>query len=97
MALIQRFHEVMAEESQQTVVDGLLPHILPLAEGVKRRLESGIDVLDVACGSGRAMIALGQAYPSSLFTGVDFVAGSRRDGQCRSRAARSAQRPLRAG
>jgi len=68
----QRFHEVMAEESQQTVVDGLLPHILPLAEGVKRRLESGIDVLDVACGSGRAMIALGQAYPSSLFTGVDL-------------------------
>ena len=68
----QRFHEVMAEESQQTVVDGLLPHILPLAQDVKRRLESGIDVLDVACGSGRAMIALGQAYPASLFTGVDL-------------------------
>ena len=68
----QRFHEVMAEESQQTVVDGLLPHILPLAGGVRRRLEVGIDVLDVACGSGRAMIALAQAYPSSLFTGVDL-------------------------
>lgn len=67
-----RFHEVMAEESQQTVVEGLLPHILPLAEGVRERLESGIDVLDVACGSGRAMIALGQTFPSSLFTGVDL-------------------------
>ena len=67
-----RFHEVMAEESQQTVVEGLLPNILPLAEGVKQRLESGIDVLDVACGSGRAIIALGQTFPSSLFTGVDL-------------------------
>jgi SAM-dependent methyltransferase len=69
-----RFHEVMADESQQTVVEGLLPHILPLAEGVERRLESGIDVLDIACGSGRAMIALGQVYPLSRFTGADVSA-----------------------
>jgi 2-polyprenyl-3-methyl-5-hydroxy-6-metoxy-1,4-benzoquinol methylase len=67
-----RFHEVMAEESQQTVVDGLLPHILPLADDVIRRLESGIDVLDIACGSGRAMIELAQAYPASRFTGIDL-------------------------
>jgi SAM-dependent methyltransferase len=69
-----RFHEVMAEESQQTVVAGLLPHILPLAPGIDRRLESGIDVLDIACGSGKAMIALGDAFPRSRFTGIDVSA-----------------------
>jgi ubiquinone/menaquinone biosynthesis C-methylase UbiE len=66
-----RFHDVMAEESQQTVVDGLIEHILPLAAGVEARLRDGIDVLDVACGSGRAMLALARAFPASRFTGVD--------------------------
>jgi ubiquinone/menaquinone biosynthesis C-methylase UbiE len=66
-----RFHEVMAEESQQTVVEALLPYILPLAPGLVDRLESGIAVLDVACGSGRAMLALAEAFPKSHFTGVD--------------------------
>jgi 2-polyprenyl-3-methyl-5-hydroxy-6-metoxy-1,4-benzoquinol methylase len=67
-----RFHEVMAEESQQTVVDGLLPHILPLAPGIERKLDAGIDVLDVACGSGRAVLALARVFPESRFTGVDM-------------------------
>ena len=66
-----RFHEVMAEESQQTVVAGLFDHILPLVPGVDERLAAGIDVLDVACGSGRAVIALGERYPASRFTGID--------------------------
>jgi ubiquinone/menaquinone biosynthesis C-methylase UbiE len=66
-----RFHEVMAEESQQTVVDGLIEHILPLAGGLEAALRRGIDVLDVACGSGRAMLALAKAFPASRFTGVD--------------------------
>jgi SAM-dependent methyltransferase len=66
-----RFHEVMEEESRQTVVAGLMPHILPLAKGIEARLESGIDVLDVACGSGSASIALAEVFPASRFTGVD--------------------------
>jgi SAM-dependent methyltransferase len=64
----------MAEESRQTVIDGLLAHILPLAEGAEARLESGIDVLDVACGSGGAIVALATAFPRSRFTGVDVSA-----------------------
>ena len=32
-----RFHAVMAEESRQTVVDGLLNHILPLSRGLDRQ------------------------------------------------------------
>jgi SAM-dependent methyltransferase len=70
----RRFHAVMAEESSQTVVQGLHEHILPLAPGLADKLASGIDVLDVACGSGSALIALAQAFPASRFTGIDMSA-----------------------
>lgn len=67
-----RFHEVMAKESAQTTVAALEPHILPLVPGLKEKLEAGIDVLDVGCGAGRAMIELAKAYPNSRFAGYDF-------------------------
>ncbi len=67
-----RFHEVMAEESGQTVVAALEEHILPVVPGLIERLESGIDVMDVGCGAGRAMIHLAELYPKSRFRGVDF-------------------------
>jgi len=68
-----RFHEVMAEESEQTVVAALSEHILPLAPGLAERLASGIDVLDVGCGSGRAMNELASKFPRSRFTGFDLA------------------------
>ena len=67
-----RFHEVMAEESGQTVVAALFEHILPLVPGIDQRLTEGIDVADIGCGSGRALIALAEKFPSSNFTGYDF-------------------------
>lgn len=67
-----RFHEVMAEESHQTVVHGLEDHILPLEPELTSRLEAGIDVLDIACGRGRALMHLAQRYPASRFVGVDL-------------------------
>ena len=67
-----RFHEVMAEESAQTVVAALTDHILPLVPGLTKRLEAGIDVLDVGCGSGRALNLLAHKFPDSRFTGYDF-------------------------
>lgn len=67
-----RFHEVMAEESSQTVVSALLDQILPLVPGIKEKLEAGIDVLDVGCGSGRAINFLAVNYPNSRFAGYDF-------------------------
>ena len=36
-----RFHEVMAEESAQTVLSVLFSHILPLVPGMAERLEDG--------------------------------------------------------
>jgi 2-polyprenyl-3-methyl-5-hydroxy-6-metoxy-1,4-benzoquinol methylase len=67
-----RFQEVMAEESGQTVVAALLDSILPLVPGLTERLEAGIDVLDVGCGSGRAINLMARAFPNSRFVGYDL-------------------------
>jgi SAM-dependent methyltransferase len=67
-----RFHEVMAEESAQTVVAALFDHILPLVDGLTGELERGIQVLDVGCGSGRALVTMARAFPNSRFFGYDL-------------------------
>ena len=67
-----RFHEVMAEESAQTVVAALVNHILPLVPGLIDQLERGIDVLDIGCGSGRAICHLAAEFPDSSFVGYDL-------------------------
>ena len=67
-----RFHEVMAEESGQTVLPALLEHILPLVPGLTQRLAAGIDVLDLGCGAGRALMVMAEAFPNSRFTGYDL-------------------------
>ena len=67
-----RFHEVMAEDSAQTVVAALSEHILPLVPDLTERLEKGIDVLDIGCGSGRALIHMAAVNPNSRFTGYDL-------------------------
>ncbi len=68
----KRFHAVMAEDSDQTTVSALFDHLLPLIPGLTEALQQGIAVLDVGCGSGRAMNKLAQAFPNSRFTGYDF-------------------------
>jgi 2-polyprenyl-3-methyl-5-hydroxy-6-metoxy-1,4-benzoquinol methylase len=70
----QRFHEVMAEESDQTVVAPLCESILPLVPELPAALSRGIDVLDVGCGSGRALNRLAHSFPASRFTGYDLSA-----------------------
>lgn len=67
-----RFHEVMAEDSGQTVLSNLFEHILPLIPGITQRLEAGIDVLDLGCGRGRALQQMAARYPNSRFTGYDL-------------------------
>jgi len=67
-----RFHEVMAEDSGQTVVAALMDSILPLVPGLIEDLESGIEVLDVGCGAGRALNLMAEAFPKSRFTGYDI-------------------------
>lgn len=67
----KRFHHVMAEESAQTTVAGLLDHIVPLVPGLQADLERGIDVLDVGCGAGGAVNAMAELFPDSRFVGYD--------------------------
>jgi ubiquinone/menaquinone biosynthesis C-methylase UbiE len=67
-----RFHEVMAEESAQTVVAALEEAIIPLVPGLAGQFETGIEVADIGCGSGRALNQLAALYPKSRFTGYDL-------------------------
>ena len=69
-----RFHEVMMEESDQTVVAALHEAILPAVEGLVAKLQAGLRVMDVGCGRGRALMAMAEAFPQSDFVGVDFSA-----------------------
>jgi SAM-dependent methyltransferase len=66
------FHRLMAEESSLVHDAALVGAILPLVPGLPGRLEAGIDVADVGCGSGHAVNLMAQAYPASRFTGYDF-------------------------
>ncbi len=68
------FHQIMAEDSGQTVIAGLFEHILPLAPELDGRLKAGIDVLDAGCARGSALIAMAKRYPASRFTGYDLCA-----------------------
>ena len=67
-----RFHEVMAEDSGQSVLSSLESHIVPLVRGLSERLVEGIRVLDVGCGRGRIMNRLAELYSASKFTGLDL-------------------------
>ena len=68
----QRFHEVMAEDSGQSVLSSLESHILPLVPGLTDQLARGIRVLDVGCGRGRILNRLAELYPRSTFLGMDL-------------------------
>lgn len=68
-----RFNEIMADESHQTVVTPLLDTLLPLVDGLVEKLEEGVEVLDVGCGSGKALLAMAERFPKSNFTGYDFL------------------------
>ena len=67
-----RFHDVMAEDSGQSVLSSLETHILPLVPGLTDLLNDGIDMLDVGCGSGKIINKLASNFPNSRFTGMDL-------------------------
>jgi SAM-dependent methyltransferase len=66
------FQRLMAEESTQVVDSSLLQVTLPLIPGLAERLQAGIDVADIGCGSGHALNIMAQAFPRSRFAGYDF-------------------------
>jgi 2-polyprenyl-3-methyl-5-hydroxy-6-metoxy-1,4-benzoquinol methylase len=67
-----RFQELQAEETARIFDARLLNNIIPLADGLADRLNSGIDVLDVGCGRGKAINIMARAYQKSRFVGYDI-------------------------
>jgi ubiquinone/menaquinone biosynthesis C-methylase UbiE len=81
----ERFHEVMAEESYQTVVVALTDHIFPLVPNLVDKLKNGIKVLDIGCGKGRAINVMANHFKNSKFYGYDLsqeaIDGAKREAQ----------------
>jgi SAM-dependent methyltransferase len=67
-----RFHRLMAEQSGEVFDAALIDVILPMADGLVERLQTGVDVADIGCGSGHAVNLIAQAFPASRCTGIDF-------------------------
>ena len=68
------FHRLMAEDSGAVFDAALIDAILPLVPGLPSRLDDGIDVADIGCGSGHAINLIAAAYPRSRCVGYDFSA-----------------------
>lgn len=80
-----KFQKIMSELSGQVNDASLIDVTLPLVPGLPERLERGIDVADIGCGSGHAINLMARAYPNSRFTGYDFseegIAAARREAE----------------
>jgi SAM-dependent methyltransferase len=63
----------VTKESDRAVVATLVDSIFPLVPGLTEAAQSGIDVLDIGCGSGRAVNLMAHAFPRSRFWGYDPV------------------------
>ena len=67
-----QFQQLQAEETARVFDNRLINQILPLVSTSKDGLNSGIEVLDVGCGRGRAINLMAREYPRSRFTGYDL-------------------------
>lgn len=67
-----QFQSLMAEDSAQVLDASLLQVALPSIPGLVERLQAGIDVADIGCGSGHAINVMAQAFPRSRFVGYDL-------------------------
>ena len=67
-----KFQAIRGEESRAELDATLIGKTLPLVPGLAGRLEDGIDVADVGCGSGYAVNLMAATFPRSRFTGFDF-------------------------
>jgi ubiquinone/menaquinone biosynthesis C-methylase UbiE len=50
----------------------LIPRVVPALTGMRERLENGIRVADIGCGSGGLAILLGKTFPQSEVVGYDI-------------------------
>lgn len=67
-----RFGEVMGELSRASFDGALIDAVLPLVPGLVDRLHDGIEVADIATGSGHAINVMAMTFPKSQFVGYDI-------------------------
>ena len=67
-----RFLSLMSESSGLRFDNLLVQKMIPIT-GLTEKLKSGISVLDIGCGNGRASNILAQTFPNSSFVGFDFL------------------------
>lgn len=72
--LYPNFQAIMAQSSGERQERTLIDAVVPILPGGAGAFESGIDVADVGCGTGLALVLLGKAFPNSKFAGYDFSA-----------------------
>lgn len=53
----------------EQLIEGFLGRV----DGLDARLRTGIDVLDIGCGTGHAINVMARAYPASRFVGFDIA------------------------
>src|SRR5262245_65958122 len=68
-----RFHEVMAEESGQSVLSSLESHILPLVPGLTDRLSQGVRMLDLGCGRGGTLTRLACLFTRRTLVDMELI------------------------
>lgn len=66
------FTGLMDRRSRPRYEELLLTKYLKLPDGLLARLEAGIRVADVGCGTGFCVNLMGKSFPRSTFVGYDF-------------------------
>ncbi|MEO8210605.1 MAG: methyltransferase domain-containing protein, partial [bacterium] len=54
-----------------TYIANLIQNWIPALDGVKEKLEKGINVADIGCGHGASTIIMAKTFPNSKFFGFD--------------------------
>ncbi|MFN2434358.1 MAG: class I SAM-dependent methyltransferase [Nitrososphaeraceae archaeon] len=67
-----KFQQLQAEETARIFDSKLTNQILQLNPEINKRLNDGIEVLDIGCGRGHAVNLMGKAFSRSKFTGCDI-------------------------
>ena len=67
------FTDVMDGLGRGGFDEALLEDWLGLVPDVRDRLDRGARVVDVGCGTGHALVLMGQAFPNSTFVGYDIA------------------------
>jgi 2-polyprenyl-3-methyl-5-hydroxy-6-metoxy-1,4-benzoquinol methylase len=66
------FTQCMDDVWRRIYDEMLVPGFIGAVPGLSQSLRSGIDVLDIGCGSGHAMNVLAREFPASRFVGYDI-------------------------